>query len=223
MRQFLIILVVILLSVSLSFGQEDKPFMTKGDKALLFEFRGLNDLGAHSFNGGIGGKYYLSQDMAIRGGLQFVSINEDDPFQGTGGADGEASASQFGLSAALEIHLGTKRVSPYYGGGLGVSFTSTESKNAVANPDNQVTIKNNNNGEFGYYGGTEFNIFGMLGTEVYLFENFSLAAEYRLGFSYTSRKDEEVTQGNQTVTTKQGALQVIGIASSGVLTLAIYF
>lgn len=223
MRNYFIMLLIVLFSFSAALAQDDKPFMAKGDKAILFEFSGLDNLGAHSFEGGIGGKYYLSQDMAIRGGLQLASINEDYPFQGSGGVDGEAYASRFGVSAAIEFHLSTKRVSPYYGAGVGLSFTSTESKSVEADPVDQVTIKNDSNGEFGYFGGTEFDIFGMLGTEIYIFDNFSLAAEYRLGFSYLSRKDEEITQGNQSTSVKQGSRQEFGLASAGVLTLAIYF
>ena len=223
MRRLMAFIIVYALSVGITFAQEDKPFMAKGDKAILFEFSGLDNLGARSFEGGIGGKYYLSQDMAIRGGIQLASINEDYPFQGSGGVDGEAYASRFGVSAAIEFHLSTKRVSPYYGAGVGLSFTSTESKSVEADPADQVTIKNNSDGEFGYFGGTEFDIFGMLGTEIYIFDNFSLAAEYRLGFSYLSRKDEEISQGNQSTSIKQGSRQEFGLASAGVLTLAIYF
>ena len=215
--------IMILLIGSLLYAQDDKSFFEKGSKAVLFEFSGFDNLGANSFNGGIGGKYFIKSNIAIRGGLQFMTIEEDIPFQGTGGADGEAGATQFGFSAALEIHLNTTRVNPYFGAGLGLSFTSTESKTAEANPVDQETIKNNRDGEFEYYGGTEFTLFGMFGVEIFVFKNLSFAAEYRLGLSNISRKDEEVTQGNVTVTTKQGSIDQIGIESSGVLTLAVYF
>lgn len=223
MSKSIIVITSLALLFSLSFSQEEKPFIEKKSRALLFEFSGLDNLGANSFNGGIGGKYFLKSNMAIRAGLQFMNISEDDPFQGNGGIDGEAQATEFGISAALEVHLTSKRVSPYYGGGLALAFTSTESKSAEADPADQVTIKNNRNGEFGYYGGTEFTIYGLVGVEVFVLRNLSLAAEYRLGFSHISRKDEEATLGNTTVTTKLGSIRAIGIASAGVLTLAVYF
>ena len=223
MSKFKIIFTMVLLFSSLSFGQSEKPFIEKGSKALLFEFSGFDNLGANSFNGGIGGKYFIKPHMAIRGSLQFVTIDEDIPFQGTGGIDGGAKASRFGFSGALEIHINTTRVNPYFGGGLGLSFTSTKSKTDEADPNDQVTIKNDRDGEFGYFGGTAFTIFGMVGVEIFVVENLSLAAEYRLGFASISRKDEEVTQVNTTVTTKQGSITGFGIESSGVLTLAVYF
>jgi len=116
-----------------------------------------------------------------------------------------------------------KRISPYYGAGLNLAFAATEYKSAEAVPIDQIIIKNDRDGEFGYYGGTEFTIFGLVGVEVFVFKSLSLAAEYRLGFSHISLKDEERTQGNTTVTYKQGSIKAFGIASSGALTLAIYF
>jgi hypothetical protein len=223
MNKLLSLLILFFLFSTLLLGQEDKTYFKAGSKAFLFEFRGLDNLSANSFNGGIGGKYFLMSNMAVRGGLQFVSISEDSPFQGTGGADGEAHATQYGIFGAVEMHLNTSRVSPYWGGGLEISFTSTESKTDVADPVDQETINNNRNGEFGYFGGTEFNIFGLLGVEIFIVKNLSLAAEYRLGFSTHSYSDQEVTQRNVTVTTKQGSRNEIGVASSGVLTLAVYF
>ena len=223
MNKLMLVFTLLLFFSSLSFGQKKTTYFENGSKAFLFEFSGLDNLSANSFNGGVGGKYYIKSNMAVRGGLQFVNINQDFPFQGTGGIDGEAQASQYGIFGAIEIHLDTSRVNPYWGAGLGISFTSTESKTTEADPIDQETIQNNRDGEFGYFGGTEFNIFGMVGVEIFILKNLSLAAEYRLGFSTISRYDEEVTQGNVTVTTKQGSINQIGIESSGVLTLAVYF
>jgi hypothetical protein len=223
MRTSGLIILIIVSCTALSFAQQNKPYFEKGSKAILFEFQGIDNLGANSFNGGIGGKYFLQPKLAIRGGIQFVSINEDVPFQGTNGIDGSNSASQYGIFGAIEFHLDTSQVSPYVGGGLGVTFTSTESKSAEADPVDQVIIKNNRNGVFGYYGGTEFTVFALAGVEVFLIRSLSLGAEYRLGIEQLSRKDEERTVGNTTVTTKQGTRTAIGVASVGVLTLAVYF
>jgi opacity protein-like surface antigen len=223
MCKFVIVFMMVLLFFSSSLAQSNDTYFERGSKALLFEFSGFDNLGANSFNGGIGGKYFIQSHMAIRGSIQFMSIDEDIPFQGTGGIDGDAQANRFGFSGALEIHVNNGRVNPYFGGGLGLSFTSTKSKTDEADPNDQVTIKNSRDGEFGYFGGTVFTVFGMVGVEIFVIENLSLAAEYRLGFANISRKDEEITQGNTTVTTKQGSIQGFGIESSGVLTLAVYF
>jgi opacity protein-like surface antigen len=223
MRRIPIISIILLSLATVSAAQDHPQFFRKGSKALLFEFSGLSELGANAFNGGIGGKYFLDNKMAIRGGLQYMNLNEDIPNQGSGGIDGTRQANRFGLSAAVEIHFDTSRVNPYFGGGASFSITSTESRTAADNFLNQIIIKNDQNGEFGYYGGSQFSLFAMLGIEVFILDNLSLAAEYRFGYAYLSRKDQEITQGNTTVTTKQGSMQGIGIASSGALILAVYF
>jgi opacity protein-like surface antigen len=132
------------------------------------------------------------------------------------------------LSAALELHLGSKRASPYFGGGLGFSTTSTESKNLVLGPSSsQTTIENNENGESvngrSFLGGSTFDIFALAGVEFFLFNEVSLAAEYRFGFSKISRADEKVTVANQTQTTELGGGSNFEITNNGLLTLAVYF
>jgi len=223
MKKLSALLIFIILIFTFSSVQAGDPYLKKRSKALLFEFSGLDNLGANSFNGGIGGKYFIDNRMAIRGSLQFMTINETIPFQGTGGVNGESQANRFGLSAAVEVHFDTSRVNPYFGGGLGIAFTSTESKTAEADVADQTTTKNDRNGEFGYYGGTEFVIFGMIGVEIFIFNKLSLAAEYRLGYGNNSRKDMEITQGNTTTTFEQGSITGFGLESSGALILSVYF
>ena len=218
--RFILILVFLLSSFSLV--QAQNHYFKKQSKALLFEFSGLDNLGANSFNGGFGGKYFINNRVAIRGSLQFMTIDETIPFQGTG-VNGKTEADRFGISAAIEVHFDTSRVNPYFGGGLGLAFTSTESKTAESNPADQITIKNDSNGEFGYYGGTEFVLFGMIGVEIFIFDQLSLAAEYRLGYGNNSRKDMETTQGTTTTTIEQGSIIGFGLESSGALILAVYF
>ena len=223
MKRIILCILIIFTFFLILQAQTSETYFERGSKAMLFEFVGLAFLGANSFDGGVGGKYFINQDLAIRGGIQFAEISEDDPFQGTGGVDGKSEASQFGVSAAAEFHLNRARVSPYVGGGLALRFTSTESKSAEQNFVDQITVKNSQSGEFGYFGGTEFVIFGMIGAEIFIIDQLSLAAEYQLGYSHLSRKDEEITQGNTTITNKQGSQTEFALQSAGVLTLAIYF
>lgn len=223
MRRFLQIMLNLILFSTISFAQQNQGYFKAGSKALLFEFSGLADLGAGSYNGGLGGKYFLTNKMAVRGSLQFIDISQEIPFQGDGGIDGTRDVSLFGISGAIEVHFDTSRVNPYFGGGAGVAFSSTERKTAAADITQQVIIKNDQDGELGYYGGTQFSIFAMLGVEVFIIDQLSLAAEYRLGYTYVSQKDQEVTQGTTTVTTRQGSITGLGLESAGALILSIYF
>jgi hypothetical protein len=213
-------------------SQDVVPSIAAGSKALLFSFSGLGFLGAGNFEGGIGGRYYLSDMMAVRAGLQFASASQDvpaNPGAGQTGTDGKISASRFGVAGAVELHLSKGRVRPFVGAGLGFSSTSTESKNAVVGnpPPAQTTTKSRVAGEtvggVTYFAGSNLSVYGLAGVEFFLYREVSLAAEYRLGFSSTSRSDQEVTNGSTTTMTKVGGASMIGVASSGVLTLSVYF
>jgi hypothetical protein len=192
------------------------PSLGIGSKAILFSFSGLSFLGAGAFNGGIGGKYFLWESMAIRGSLQFLTASKSTPGATT---DGSTSATQFGLGGAVEYHFLKTRVSPYVGGGISFSTTATTDK---SNTSPQVTVKNRTAGEIigstTYLAGTGFGINGLGGIEFFITKELSLAAEYQLGYSLLSRADEVGT-----TTTKNGSLSTFGITATGLLTLACYF
>jgi hypothetical protein len=218
-----------------SYGSSDAATsVNAGAKAVLFDFSGLSFLGANSFNGGIGAKYFITAPLALRAGLQFGHGSKDTPANpgvGQAGADGSATATTFGINAAAEYHLLPTRVSPYFGGGILFSTTTTESKNPVtyvppaANP--QVTTKDNQNGEnidgVAYLAGMKFMIGALAGVEFFLAKEISLAAEYRLGYALTSRSDQQVINANVTTTTKVGSSSTFAIDNTGALTLAVYF
>lgn len=221
MKNLIVIVTIFMMVLSMN-AQEEKAFMERGARAILFEFSGLDNLGVNSYRGGIGAKYFWSNDLAIRGSLQFANIREDIPFPGTDGVDGYEKASQFGLLVAVEKHLTTSRLSPYFGGGLGLSFTSTEEKTPDVDADAQITYKNGWVFDDDYRGETGFQIFGIIGAEIFVLRMLSLSAEYQLVYAKSSIKDIEVTQGTTTQTFKQGSIRGFGIISVGVLTIAVY-
>jgi hypothetical protein len=59
--------------------------------------------------------------------------------------------------------------------------------------------------------------------EVFVIDNLSFAAEYRLSYVHLSRKEEEVKQGNTTFITEQANISNLGLESSGALILAVHF
>ena len=222
MKRLLVALMVLTLVGSVSYSQDVTPNLAGGSKALLFTFGGLNTLAANNFGGGFGAKLYLSSSMAVRGALQFSSNSTTSPANpnpGDVGADGSSSNTTIGVGGGVELHMGSGRVSPYIGAGVGFSTTSTESKNAATatppNTPNQTTTTNAG-------GNTTFTVYAIAGFEFFLWKEVSLAGEYRLGFSSTSMKDVEVTSGTTTTTTKQGSSSSIGVNAQGVLTLAVY-
>ena len=124
-----ILVVILIFMCTFTFAQdESKTSIAGGAKALVFEFDGLDNLSADSYQGGIGAKLFLNKSMALRMMLNFDRTSEEDPVNpntGQDGTNGESVNSNFGLGAGLEIHLGNKsRVSPYFGGGLGFMYGS---------------------------------------------------------------------------------------------------
>jgi opacity protein-like surface antigen len=215
-------------SISIASGQEFPTSVHGGAKALLFTFSGLSNLGANSYNGGVGGKYYLSDPLAIRGGLQFSYFSQNvaaNPPAGTTGEDGSASAFRLGLNAAAEYHLTTNRLSPYFGGAINFTTTSTETETAVVGnpPGPQTTTKNGTAGVAGFFGGLNFGLGLLAGAEFFLTREISLGAEYVLGFSMLSPYDQKVTSGSTTVTTEGNSSWTLNAASTGTLILAVYF
>ena len=219
MKKVAILFTILILVGSMSFGQDVAPGPSAGSAGILFAFDGLADLRAGAYQGGLGAKLYLSDHMAVRGVVLFGLYSETNPANpgiGQTGTDGEYSDNTIGVGGAIELHFTKSRISPYIGAGIMFSTRSTEYKNPVIAPAVQGTLKNAD-------GSTSISIGVLLGVEYYVTNGVSLSAEYGLGFTSTSRKDEEGTQGNVTVTTKHGSSTSIGIDNSGLLTLAVYF
>ena len=94
-----------------------------GRKAISFIFDGF-DLA--SFNGGIGGKYWLSDNLAFKGSLDLDYVNSDSD-DSQNDANVERSSKSIGLSLGIEKHLRMKKVSPYFGGSLGIAIANSNS------------------------------------------------------------------------------------------------
>jgi hypothetical protein len=223
------LIVSCMLMVSTTWGQEPAISSIRANsKAMLFTFSGLSNLGAFSYNGGIGGKYFLTDPIALRASIQFMGGNQVLR-PATVGSDGSISGVRFGGSVGGEYHLLMTRVSPYVGATIGADITSTESKPQVEGNLTQVAkiTKNNKSGEniggVAYAAGSNFNVGLLGGVEFFIVKELSLSAEYQFGFNMNSRADEQIIDGNTTTTTKLGMLTSYGIAAVGILALAVYF
>jgi opacity protein-like surface antigen len=217
-------IIIIVSSLSLAAGENQVPGPRAGSAGILFQFSGLDALGAGAYNGGLGAKLFLSDYTAVRGviclSLSSTKIPANPP-TGQVGVDGSTSSNVFGVGGAIELHLTKSRISPYIGGGVMLTTRSTENKTSDVSPTaagiSQTVTKNAN----GY---TQFSFGGILGVEYFITDGVSLSAEYLIGVALTSNKDVEVTTtGTPTVTTPQGSSTNIGITNGGTLTLAVYF
>jgi hypothetical protein len=224
MRKLATVITILMLVGSVASGQDAVPGPSAGSKGMLFSFSGLANLGAGTYEGGLGLKLYLSDYTAVRGIVLFGLSSTTTPVNAPAGwssVDATTSDNTFGVGGAIELHFTKSRISPYIGGGILFATRSTESKTGDSAPAggilSQTTTKNAN-------GATSISIGGLLGVEYYITSGVSLSAEYQIGFTSSSNKDLEVsTPGTPTVTTKRGSSTAIGINNSGLLTLAVYF
>lgn len=230
MKRFLIIMLILV--CSFAFAQEKATSVAEGSKALLFSFRGLDFLNAGEFNGGVGGKLFIANDLALRVGLRLDSYTETTPANedtNEVGKDGEYSDFTFGVSAAVEWHLTANRVSPYLGGGVSYSNSSMESFPARTWDRNYTGIVTRTKTETSGVGG--FSVFGIAGVEIFIIKEISLSAEYH--FAYTTTSEGEVKQTTSLIqgtdptyprsdTVEGDESSSYGFRSAGFLTLAVY-
>ena len=215
-------LVGVVVAASLASAQDVSPEIEVGSKAVLFSFSGLSVLNAGSYKGGIGGKYFLMDPILLRASLAFGMASQENP-QGTYGSN---SAMTFGISAGAEYHLAFARVSPFAGGVIGFSMTSTKIVDSSGGADR--TQNNFPSTVFpAYIPGKAFNIGGIGGIEFFITKELSLSAEYQLGWrlpiGYEQKVTSKTTAATTETTVKVPGLSEFGITNDGSLTLAIYF
>lgn len=221
------IALIIALFACVSFAQKDNPFIYSGSKAVLFSFSGLSNLGANDFDGGAGMKFFVTSPMALRFGVQVNVSGTKTPANPVGnqiGIDGTTSSTSFGIDAALEYHLTSSRLTPYFGGGIGFAMSSNERKPVETGPANAPLYQDTYKNEAG--AGTTLNFFALMGVEYFIVNEVSLAAEYRLGYSLLSPSDTEHSSSDPaftTRTTKGTSDHSLYLNSAGFLTLAVYF
>jgi hypothetical protein len=221
----------VLIGASACVADDMATSIDKGSKAMLFSFNGLSFLGAGSYNGGFGAKYFLTDQLGLRGSLQFAFADQDSVVNPVGtdvGTNGFANATRFGISAGAEYHLMKTRVSPYVGGALQFSTTMTDSKYTQDGPaplGPQTEVKNvpqTINGVT-YTPGFLMGLAGIAGVEFFITKEISLGAEYQLGYSVNLPYDATATTGPTTTTFKQSASWNLAITNGGALTLCVYF
>jgi len=203
-RSIIFMLSTLILSTVSSAQSQPAKTISQGNKAILFNFTGLSTIALTGYQGGIGAKYFLSDEMAVRAMLDFGLNNTTT--KGTAGfKDATNDITAFGIGGGLEYHLPiSTSVSPYLGGV--VSFITNNQTitptvpNGVSATQNKITT-------------TTFGLGAIAGVEYFFNQNLSLGAEYQFGFSTASSS----STGTQDQSTLQLGFQTVG------LTLGVYF
>ncbi len=196
MRKYIVTSVFLAFALTSAVSAQPLSVGGQGSRAVLFNFSGLGNLNLTGYDGGIGGKYFIDQDVAIRGMLMFGIDNTST--NNTGGAPQPSTdRMSFGIQGGLEYHLPlNSNVSPYLGGL--VSFST----NAATNNPGAAKVINN-----------MFGLSAVGGVEYFFNQNISLSAEYQFGLTTTSGSNSNGPSTNR--------LQ-LGFQTAG-LTMAVYF
>lgn len=170
MRFVLCLIGLVLLSTA-ALGEEVTRIA--GDTSLNFSFNGLN---ISDYKYGIGGKRWLTADLAATASLDIYQSGDDT--KTTSGAietDTNSDHTWYGVSLGMEKHLTSHRnLSPYLGGELTYSKQRYIYGASSFSPAYSSISK-------------QYGINALFGVEYALIENVSLAAEYSYGYSYTQR------------------------------------
>ncbi len=161
---------------------------------------------------GVGARYYLANDLAIRGGLALGVASGSSKNSNTSLSDNTSSAFILGIQAILEKHLeGLGAISPYIGGGIHVGIASTDVKNYVTS-----TTTTESSGS-----STAINILAALGFEWFFMNHVSLGGEYQIGLGLLSGSRTDKSTGSPDNEVKFPSSMSIGTGSLSVL-LSIY-
>ncbi len=209
------ILVVAMLVLAVAVGAQD---LRTNNRAILFTFGGLADLGLYNYNAGpatgIGAKIFnAAGTMAYRPCLLFgMSSSEQDPDIDDYVGEKE-SASSFGVMFDVIKHLNKNNITPYVGGGAGFLKQSESTESGHMEDDDPNETKSSISG---------LTLRGILGVEWFVKKNISLAGEYRLSFTKGSQENKAKGGGADEWDKMSASSTNIGIGSSGLFTIAIY-
>jgi|SRR5579883_877243 len=145
----------------------------------------------------VGLRWYLANNVALSGGLGFgtFSFDQKPPTGSTGLSDSTNSGLAFGIRAQIEWHMNPiGAVSPYFGGGLGVTIASATDKAMVASSPATGTPTEVDASS------TQFGVFGVVGFEWFFTNAMSLGAQYQLGLTLTSGTTTSKATGASDVT-----------------------
>ena len=226
MRKSVIILVIfafLLILVGISSAQErgkvGDPTRSeeshKGDKGISFSVSGLSKVGIDQYEGGIGGKYWISRKLAIISSLG-VSAERTATSKWEGYTDEKSTESRFSVFAGVEDHFFIKnRISPYWGGG--VRFSTATLVNyppiAVNNPSPYATKKEKSCAK-------TFGIRGFCGIEYFFAEWVSLAGQYQIDYFYEKGTGKTILVGGPGVTQpkeQKSTRTVLGLGTSALV------
>ncbi len=189
------------------------PITKQGSMAMIFELAGIGTFG---FSGpgilglntpAVGGKYFISDDMAlfVLAGLNTSSGSDSTPST----TSAKQSLTQFGIAAGFQMHCRPLySTSPYWG--AMVSFSSTSYDDGASGDADEKSS------------GTTFGVAAIAGFDWFFTRGLSLGGEVSLGFKSTSGSFTGPSESGSTTTDTQGTT-TIALATNASVHLNVFF
>lgn len=204
MIRFLVAIACIALTTLGALAQSDPTAQhISGSSALLFDLKGLSDLGADNYRGGLGAMTFISDNLALRAGIGFASKLEKK----NNTAKEEITTTAFTITPGVRYNVyDNSNVALYTGGEItfGVGEVKNEAGGTQTSKATATTI-----------GGGLF-----AGAEWYPWKHVSLMLEYGLGYKGTTSK---LTAGSATETDGPESTDIMLGLTTANFTLAWYF
>lgn len=231
MKKILLVILVIA-SINIVSYAGGNAMSSAGDKALLFQFNGLSNLGVNSYMESpslgigsvsiprfqsIGVKYYITNDFAGKAAFLFGYNSETEKSSTGGFSDRKESSFGLGLEFGLQKNVvKSGAFLGYVGATANFAFlTGTLEPSVLSPPPNGTVTKYNANM-------TQFGIGGTLGFEYFVYDRISLGAEYQFGFVFGSGTYEITRQAQPTTTSDLPSQMSLGFNTIS-FKLAAYF
>ncbi len=229
MKKLILVFTAILMIGQLSYAGDVTAMTNEGDKALLFQFNGLSNLGASSYRAdtrtisgitlptvnGIGMKYYLSNDLAANAALLFGMKSKTQKAVVAGNADETESGMAFGLEAGIQSNL--MKSGPFVAF-IGAAANIIMYSGTFEEPNSsQPTKTNKTEGSL-----SEFGAAGLIGFDYFIYDRISLGAEYRLGLKTSSGTVDYTPAGGIKTSSDLPSEMTIGFSTIS-FTLAAYW
>jgi len=228
MKKLLLTILAISVAVNVALaGDNAKPITKAGNAALMFNLGGLANLSVGNYEGGLGFKYYIANDFAVRLGLGFSMTSSTDknptttPLPATVLSESKLSSTTFTVAPGIQYNIAkSNAVVAYVGGQVSIATTSQERDGNSVGFGVGFT-----NGAKYKESGTIFGVAAFVGAEWFPWDNISFAGEYRIGFVSGSGKIESTVPAPGTSTSvDKPSSTVIGISSANAasLTLSVF-
>ncbi len=152
----------------------------KGSKAVQFDFYFQSFISGRIH--GIAGKYWWTNDLAMRAGLMFKRESYEQDYYYTDQSNDEVVDTDIRLSLGIEKHFKSlKKLSPYIGGKIGVRLKKYDEYEKTTDKS-KIERKNP---EYSYSVGVLF------GVEYWITKNISLSGHHGIDLLYSSYTAEE--------------------------------